>query len=482
MKRKGLFVTTAFLIMSLGSLFTYIIPKKYEASCTVFIEQNVISQLVQGIAITPSSEASIRVLTSALSSRTLIRKVLGDVDFNLKSGSDDETEKLISALQKSTDIKVANKDLFKVNFQHTDPKIARDYVNSLVRHYIEGETSSTRTESFDASNFLTEQIETHKQKMKEIEAEVSKFKNEKSSVINLDAGQLFREINLEQQKLFDLQLRRKQLEEEKSYVKAASDPSRQKLALLLKRLDELRSQYTENYPEVLSIKSQVETLQEELKLKKAVNSQVAVPPEIWKLDAELKAVKENEISIQRHIAENRGLLASIPSSKYLLEKLEAEKATQKTMHDLLAMRSSQAEMSKQMGLQDKGTNFRIVDPAVTPVAPVSPNRKKLLLMSIAAGFAGGAALLLLLDKLDHSVKLVDSLSSFGLPILAVIPLIKSTEEVRAEQQRDLKILALSGVYFSLIIMVFLMELLGIRLFENLVIRLHLPQLFSSFFK
>lgn len=482
MKRKGLFLVTALLIMTLGSLYTYIVPKYYEASCTVFIEKSVITQLVQGIAITPSMDDSLKVLTSVLRSRTLIQKAVQEVDFKLKTRSDAEIEKLITELQMNTQIKVANKDQFRVIFKYTDPVIARDYVNALVRNYIDAETSSKKTASSDASTFLTEQIATQKQKMMEIEAEVSQFKNSKNAVVNLDAGQLFSEINQEQQKIFDLQLRRKQLEEEKKYVSSASDPSRQKLVALLKRLDELRAQYTENYPEIINAKTQIEALQEELKLKKPPNVQVGVSKDIWKIDSELKAIQENEASIQHHIAENRGLLASIPSSKNVLEKLEAAKATQKTTHDLLAMRNNQVEMSMQMGLQEMGTKFKIVDPAVTPITPVSPNRKKLLLFSIVMGFAGGAGILLLLEKLDNSVKLVDALKPLGLPILAVIPLIKSIEEVHAEQRRDMKIFAMGSAYFSLILMVLLMELLGIGLVEEIVVKLHLPQMFASLFK
>jgi polysaccharide chain length determinant protein (PEP-CTERM system associated) len=352
-----------------------------------------------------------------------------------------------------------------------------------VRHYIEQETASKRSESYDATNFLGEQIAIFKEKVAQTESEVSQYKNEKSAVVNLDSGQLFREINLAQQKLFDLQLRRKQLEEEKSFVKSATDPARQKLRVLQKHLEELRVQYTDNYPEILNVKAQIETLEKETIYQRVPGSPAAdTPPDIWKIEAEVKAIKENEASIQNHIAENRRLLSSIPSSKYALEKLEAAKATQKNMQDLLSTRNNQAELSKQMGIQDKGTSYKIVDPAVTPVSPVSPNRRKLLMMSIAVGLGGAAALVFLLDQMDNSVKLVDSLKPLGLPILAVIPFIKSEDEIRAAQTRNFRIYVASGACFSLIVGIFLMEVLGVTLFESVISTSHLPQLFAGFFK
>ncbi|NVN98000.1 MAG: chain-length determining protein, partial [Geobacteraceae bacterium] len=228
-KHKVLFFIIAFTIMTLGVFYTYVVPKKYEASSTVFIEKTVINELVKGIAITPATDASIQALTTAMSSRNLILKAVADVDFNLKSMNDAAIENLIAEIQKNTEIRMADKDIFRVKFRHTDPKVARDYVNSLVRHYIENEVSSKRTGSYDATNFLEQQISSYKEKVVQKESEVSKYKNEKSSVVNVDSGQVFKEINLAQQRLFELQLRRKQLEEEKGYVKNLSDPIRQKL-------------------------------------------------------------------------------------------------------------------------------------------------------------------------------------------------------------------------------------------------------------
>ena len=482
-KRKGLFFLTAFAVMTLGTLYTYVVPKKYEASSTVFIEKNVINELVKGIVITPSVDDSVRVLTTALGSRTLILKAIGDVDLNRVPRSDAETESLVGEMQRNTEIKVADKDQFKVKFRHSNPKIARDYVNALIRRYIEAEVASKRTESYDATNFLTEQIATYEKKVVQTESEVNQFKSEKSAAVNLDPGSLYREINLAQQKLLELQLRRRQLEEEKRYVKNATDPERQKLRVLQKKLEELRVQYTDEFPEVESVKAQIETLQKEMIYQRPPGSPAAdTPQDLWKIDAEVKALKEIETTIQNKMAQDRGLLGSIPSSKNALAKLEDVKSSQKNMHDLLAMRSNQAELSKQMGIQDKGISYKIIDPAVIPGSPVSPNCRKLLLTSIAAGFAAAAALLLLLDQLDSSVRLVDSLRAIDLPLLAVIPFIKNEAEIRSARRQEVRVYAGAALYFSLILSVLLLDLLGITWFAKAVSLAHLPQLFAGFFK
>ena len=51
------------------------------------------------------------------------------------------------------------------------------------------------------------------------------------------------------------------------------------------------------------------------------------------------------------------------------------------------------QVSTQAELQTKEGTFKIVDPAVLPITPVSPNRIKIILLGIIAGLAGAAGLI-----------------------------------------------------------------------------------------
>lgn len=476
-KKKTLFAVVALSIMTLAVLASYLAPKKYEAKSTVFIEKSLLGELIKGIAVTQSMDDSLKVLNYALTSRTLLVKVINEVDFGRKSKSDAEIEQLLAAIRRDIDIKVNEKDqnLFVISYRHQNPRLARDFVNALVQRYIEENVSAKREASYDASKFLGEQIAAYKQRLEKAEATVNQFKSSRGAVATIDDGKLLQEIGTAQQKLYDLQLRRRQLEEEKSYAKSASDPVRVKLTALTKRLEELRSQYTEEYPDVVDVKGQIESLQKSLGSDRREGSAgVLTPQELWKIDAELKAVHENEGNLSRYIAREQAVLNSIPNAKASLDKLEGDKANNKNMYDLLFLRQNQSEVSKQIELQDKNTVFRVVDPAVTPVYPVSPNRKKIMLAGIFGGLAAAFGLVLALDLADPSVKTVDGVRGLGLPVLAVIPLIESEEEILAERQGEIRICLWGGCFFTLIVAVLVMELAGASPADAVAGRLSLP--------
>ncbi len=115
--------------------------------------------------------------------------------------------------------------------------------------------------------------------------------------------------------------------------------------------------------------------------------------------------------------------------------METAKNSQKNIYDQLFTRHGQSEVSKQMEVQDKTTTFRIVDPAVLPQKPASPNRLRIMLMGIVGGIAASFGVLLLLEQMDSTVKDVDFVKGLGLPVLAVISRIHNQQEEDLQQRR-----------------------------------------------
>lgn len=448
---KRLFFITALLIMTGAVVVSYFWPKKFEAKSTVFIEKNVISELVKGIAVTPSMDQTIKVLTYAITSRPLLVKVINELDLLTKKNNDAELENLLKKIQENILVKVKDNNLFIISFNDKNPRIARDFVNTLVRLYIEENISSKREESYGATKFLSEQIDDFKGRLEKADSELSKYKVEKGGVIAIDEAKLFQEINVAQQKLYDIQLRRKHLEGLKPVTQRTSDPLQGNLISLQKRLEELRTQFTDSYPEILKVKGEIEILKEQLKSRKDNGAAVSDPQELGKIEAELAALRSSEESLRRYVATNQSLLKNIPSAKANLEKLETEKRKQKELYDQLMTRHGQSEMSKQMEVQDKSTTFRIVDPAVMPIKPASPNRVKIMFLGIIAGIAGGLGVLLLRDVVSNTVKSVDAIKSFGIQVLAVIPRMEDPVVIQLQRRKDLRFYVVVAGYFSFLL-------------------------------
>jgi polysaccharide chain length determinant protein (PEP-CTERM system associated) len=462
---KKLCIIIALIIMTLVTAGSYVIPNKFEAKSTVFVEKSVLSELLKGLTFTPSTEDKIKVLTYALNSRTLIAKVIDELD--MKKGGEAELEGLTKNLQEHTQIKIKDKEgLFVISFQDDNPKLARDYVNALVRRYIDENTSSKREESYGATKFLTEQLTTFRDKLQKTEDEVNAFKRGAGSIATMDTGSLLKDINDSQQRADDLKIKEAQLETILAGLGRVSS-TQSNLPVLQKRLQELQLQYTDSYPEIVRLKDEIRGVEEQKKGAKPTTVRPSDSPEYDRLNSELRAIRQAESNLRATIAKNRSLLQNIPAAKAQLDNLEREKQSQKSLYESMLARQGQSEVSKQMEVQDKSTVFRVVDPAVLPIKPVSPDRTKLILLGILAGIGGGLGLVILKDQMDDTVKSVDMARLFGLPILAVIPHIEDPEQRTLQTRRDRKLYAAGGLYFLVILAVLVLEVFGFTMFYDL---------------
>ena len=475
-RHKKSFIITALIIMTGSVLLSYALPKEYEAKSVVFIEKNIMGELVKGLAVSPSIEDKVKVLTYAMASRTLLLKVFDDLDMNIKKMTDKQVEELIRETQKKMEVKTKEKEgLFLIAFRNDNPKLARDFVNTLIRRYIEENVASKREDAYGANTFLTEQITAFKQNLDKADDRISSYKHSSNTMVNIDESTVYKEINESQRRLDELRSRRQQLEENREMI-LKNDPTRSRLQAAERRLVELQVSYTETYPEVVKIKTEIAALREQIK-SRPQGGQLGSDESlmIQRIDAELRATRGAEESAKRMLASSQAQLSRIPEAKQGLEELEREKNQSRAVYEALISRQSQSELSKQMEIQDKTSNFRVVDPAVIPIEPVSPNRVRIILIGIAAGLACGSGLIMLLDYLDNSVKSVSSIKALGFPLLGVIPRMENIQDILLEKKRDFRLFNISGAYFSLVIVILIMEVLKISAVDAMFAAINFQQ-------
>jgi polysaccharide chain length determinant protein (PEP-CTERM system associated) len=465
---KKLFMAVVFSVMTLAIAISYLAPKKYEAESTIAIEKNIMSNIVKGIAEPPAMDKTIKNLSYELTSRALVTKVINLVDFNLKTTNDAALERLIGEVRNNTDVEISNNNLLIITFRYPNPRIARDYVNALARNFIEENFSSKRDASYEVLNFLSEQADVFKQRLDKAEDAANQFKQEQNGLVNLDPGWLMQQINTSQKQLIENKTKIKLLKDQKTILARENNPLRKGLDALKKQLAALRIQFTDEYPGIKYLKAKIETLQSEIAAGNTSDDIIAQPAEIMKIDAGIDALKANQTELSEYMEKNRQMLNDLPVAKSNLQQLESQKLNEQNIYNLLSVRRNQSELSKQMELQDKTTTFRIVDPAIIPRFPVSPNRKKIIIFGIFASIGLAMGILILRDAFDDSVTMVATLKSTNIPVLAVIPLIKSADEIRSEKREDFFLYLIGVMYLLGIGFVLSLEFLGINYLDTLI--------------
>lgn len=449
--RKKLFISVFLLVMTLGVVVAYMLPKQYEAKTTVFLEQNVITDLVKGIAVTPSVDAKLKMLSVALLSRNMVMKVLSEMDKDLLLQNERQMEGYLADLTKRIMISYQEKQgVFRITLRDSDPAFASDFVNTLTRKYIDTNTSSKREESFEANKFLAEQIESFKRRIDAADEAINKYKSEKGLILATDDFYLRSEINNAEKRLEELGIKRTELEAKKRIVlERGPDPG--KLSEAEARLSELLARYTPEHPKVAAAQAEVARLRSGRGDSRRKASDATVRDGLQMVQVEIDAYKEMEARQLRILEDSKNLLREIPSVKSTLSELVRKKENESVVYQQLVSRYGQSEVSKQMELQDKSITFRILDPAVKPLAPVSPNRMLIILGSAGAGLGIGFAIIFLLDFFKGGIKSPSALKDFDLPVFAVIPHMPDVEADTKQLRVDRIFLVFAAGYLVLML-------------------------------
>ncbi|HUH65245.1 MAG TPA: GNVR domain-containing protein, partial [Syntrophales bacterium] len=354
-------------------------------------------------------------------------KVISDLDLDLGKKNEADMEKLIKSIQERTEVKLEfnkvsrnNIDFFTVSFQDRDPKLARDYVNTLVGKYIEENLRFNREASTGTNSFLLDQINLVKAKVGKLDAEIVRLKE--------------KDAEIEQSKK-----KEEEIALQNENRPSAVDVRRLELKKLKKRLSYLLTHYTPDYPEVNKVKADIESLSAEIK---------ASPRE-----------SAGDIdSVKRSAGKSNVNAAASSDVKTRLTELERERDTNQRIYEELSAAYGVSQVSTQAEMQDKVGTFRIVDPAILPIKPIKPNRIMIMLLGILAGIAGAFGLIVFLDMSDKSVKNVGMLKNFGLPVL-VVPHILTPNELKKARISNVFFYGLSGLYVLLLAAVIVREVI-----------------------
>ena len=401
--KRYLFVLVTAGIISLITAASYVVPRSYEASATVSIEKNYLNVLMQDIAVTPSIEERGHALSVVMMSRGMLLRVLSDLKVEVGSKSEAEIEKIIKRFQTKTQIKIdinrsSRKDmeLFTVSYRDNEPQFARDYVNMLINRYIVDSLSSKRQEAIGANRFVFSQMDLYKDKIDRTEEELARRRREQG-------------------------------------VQLATQ-----LPALQKKYEELLVQYTEQHPEVVRVRSEIEAAREQM---------------------QMQARQDQRPTGAEKMREKQPKARATAESKKSTADLERDREAYKKIYESLVASIGRAEMSSKVETQANSDTFRILDPAVLPIEPVGAPRWKIILLGILAGIAGGAGIVIVTNMMDRSIKDLETLKGFGLPVIGVIPRIQSVKAILSSRRKDRLLYGAAGMYLAGIAALAVVELL-----------------------
>ena len=499
LRKRYIALAIAFSVLTIFTLASFIMPKTYEAKATVAIDKSsLLDPLIRGLGMSSNVESGLSNLKNNITSRNILERVVKKLDLDVHTKNPSQYEALIEGIRQKLNVTVLGSKqtgygtaLFIISHRGEDPKISRDIVNTLVSEYIEENMGHRVSDASGAYEFIKNQLEEYKNKLEESDKAVRDFRERHPHMVPQNDTSLLQRIESLQNSRMEAEIRlkeqirkkeslQKQLVGEKeltvAFVTGEGSPQA-RLNYLNNQLITLTSKYTDNYPEVIKVKTEIEELKSKMTVpvKNSGTETSAINPiyqqlreELTRTDTEVESLKARlgELLRQQSAIETR--MGQMPKDQEEWVKLQRDRNVFQRIYDDLLGKLENAKVSKDIEVTNKAGSYRIVDPAILPPLPLKPNRVTMILFGIFAGILAGVGTVFGLEYLKPSFKDEGSIvTMLKVHVLASIPQIVTEEDKLSAQKLDRRIMIAASAYLVVIGLIlteeFFLRYVGIKI-------------------
>jgi len=489
----GIAVAWAALVLAL--LVITVLPDRYQASATVFVDtQTALSAATRNLTVDESTDSQIQRVREALLGGPQLAKIADDTGLTARALTPQERQKVVEKLRNEIQIigggigAAGGAGTYVISYTNKDRQASLKVVDRFVNTFVQEALVGKREGSVQAQQFLTQQIAELEKHLRDAEEALAAFKKEHVGLLPGNQADYFNRLDTEladletaQTKLSVATMRRSELQRqlhgeeplvpggaEKPAAAAAAPASdtATRLQQSQQQLDELLLNYTEKHPKVIELRNTIAELKKRLAdeieaarhgdASAAAQTGLAASPVYQNLQLQYDQVGVEIAGLQADVANRRQRVASLRSMMNTAPEVEAQYSrlnrdytVVKAQYEALVDQLGRARLGEQAA-QTGVIRFDVVDPPRAGFDPVFPKRPLLAVGALGAALGAGGGVAFLLNLLRPAFGSVRRLHEItGLPVLGAVSM-TWIERYHAQLRRSA--LRLAGAILGMVIL------------------------------
>jgi succinoglycan biosynthesis transport protein ExoP len=464
---------------------SWLIKARYKSTTVILVEQPSMPKNYVMSNVSEDLQDQLESISAQIMSRTHLLDIINKYnlysDPKKKMSADDK----VAAMTKAIDVQLVHDDRggggitsFSIGFSAATPQVAQEITRELSTAVISQNLQVRQQESKSTTDFLKQQLETARQALAVQEAQKEQYEaahqgalpEQMQANVQILTG-LQQQLQNEQEALNSAVSQRayfqtliEQYHAMRAPAKTADGTTPADVATIDATLEKDRAQladlsarYTDSYPDVQSLKTEIARLEKEHdralaaassakpKANADASDDTAEGPNspVAQLQGQLRATqvdianKEQSIArLKTQIGEYQARIGAEPASEERLAELNRGYDQSKANYDELLKKTDDSQMATSMEQMQVGERFSVLDPPSLPSKPDFPNRLKFCAMGIGAGLALGilvvAGFEIADDRLYREKEIKDLLP---IAIFAEIPEITSPLDERRSKRK-----------------------------------------------
>ena len=479
-RRHILFLLVLFLVWLAVWGSSWILPPRYKSGTLILVEQPMLPKNYVVPNVTDDLQERLQSITQQILSRTRLLLIIDKLHLYQQKGHTLTSDEKVDKMRKDIDIELVRDPqndaitAFRVYYTAPEPHIAQAVTGELTNLFINENVRVREQESEDTTEFMQNQLANARASLADQDAKVRAFEaahegslpTEEASTLQILSG-LQSQLQNEQDALSAANQQRVYHQSMIDQYRALQTPAHtasgaptglpavdEQLDTLRTKLADLSTRYTDRYPEVQEVKSEIAKAEKEREqliasLKKdgtskshAADAQPQDSPDparnapLLQIESQLQvdqveiANRERAIaSLKSRINDCQARLSSEPAVAQQLADLTRGYDQSEANYNDLLKKETESRMATSMEQMQEGERFTMLDPPSLPLKADFPNRLKMCGAGLVAGLALAALIVGLLEFMDdrlHSDKEIRKL--LPVAVISEIPEIRSPQD------------------------------------------------------
>lgn len=478
-RRRWLIAVPCVTIAVATAIVTRTFPNQYRSETLIQIVPQRLSESYVRSAINSPIEDRLQSLRQQILNRTRLERLINDFNLYTTWRKSEVMEDIVERMRKDISIEPIRGDAFKVIFISDHAATAMKVTERIGSLIIEENLRDRESLAEGANQFFDTQLDDARRRLVEHEKKLEEYRRQYLGEL---PSQLESNLQIIQNSQIQIQSlgesinrdrdRRLMLERMIADVTApapapaavesagqSSDPTvlgggraSDQLETAKERLRMMELRFKPVHPDVIAIKRIIRDLEAKVAADPsqtpsapggaaATSDRSAAERRVRELTAEMQgldreiAYKQAEtVRLQQTVATYQNRVEATPARESELTALTRDYDTLQKVYTSLLGKKEDSNVAANLERRQIGEQFKVLDPARMPEKAFSPNRLRINFLGALAGLALGIGLTILLEYRDRTLKTDDDVRvSLDLPVLALIPEVRTPREVRQEK-------------------------------------------------
>jgi capsular exopolysaccharide synthesis family protein len=330
--------------------------------------------------------------------------------------------------------------LFNVSITSSDPHFAARAADTLATEYVQFNLEYRTDATRKSLDFLAGEIAKQQKKVEDSERAMAEYR-ETNNALSLEDRQNTVVASLNQVNDQYTRVRTERIQKEAFYnqIKSiplaavgdapavAANPTVQSLRTRIAELQRQKAQLNERYgpknPQVIENDNAIADTTKQL--------QAAYAAAVETIRSDYETARATESRLANELKQSQGAAIDLNRKNVGYTVLEREAQSNRGIYEALLQRQNELQIVSNSG----GNNVRLMDRAVVPGAPFTPDVRRNYMLGALAGLLLALGLVLAIDYLDDTVKTPEDITRrLKLPFLGLVPAVKGNNHPLLSQE------------------------------------------------